>query len=989
MDTSAIPSASRLDPVSGFQELIQHRVNDILLVASLYDAFILAQDGHLEDLITSEFTSLNLYHSPELTRVSQASRALEMLAEGHDCDLILVTMNPGDMHVLEFAQCVHELEIRAPVILLAYDSRGVNALPADQVELYLDRVFLWQGDSRILLAIVKYVEDYFNVDHDTRVMGVQTVILIEDSLRFYSSYLPIIYTEIVEQAHRLIDEGLNLAHKMLRMRARPKILLCTTYEEAWDCFTLHRDHLLGVITDLDFRRGGVRDPHAGLEFIRAARAEISDIPIMLQSSDPEIERYKDELRIEVAGKRSRNLLDRLRRFMRHHFGFGDFIFRLPDGSELCRARDLYGVEDQLATVPSESVVFHANQDHFSTWLKARTEFALARSLKVQKAEDFESPQVLREHLIRVLREYRQERSRGLVAVFNRETFDPENSFAQIGRGSMGGKARGLSFVRHLISKADLRDRFQGVRIAIPPMVVLRTEVFEQFMEFNDLKEFALECDDDDEIRSRFLEAAFPPVALIDLRHLIKLMDCPVAVRSSSLLEDSQYQPFAGVYDTLMLPNNHPDWEVRLSELVSAIKLVYASTYSSSSKGYILNTPYRLEEEAMAVIVQRIQGRAFGDLFYPEVAGVARSYNYYPMEPAQPEEGICTVALGLGQTVAAGRASLRFCPKHPERVLGHSRPKEQLQYSQNDFFAVDLAAREPGAVARGEALLRLSSVSRADEDGSLAWVASVYSPENDAVYDGLSRPGVRFVTFAPILKHGAMPLAEVTGALLDIGARGMSRPVEIEFAATLQQPPGEPMEFSIVQMRPLILSEDDDSPIEEVDPERVVCKSETVLGVGSIDGIHDVVMVDPRTFERGRSRDAVQEILSCNQRLQKEGRPYLLIAIGRLGSADPWLGIPVNWDHINGVRAIIETGFKDFAVTPSQGSHFFQNLISLGIGYLTVNPEQGEGTLDWDWLYGQPVLESYDLVQHLRLEDPLVVKTNGRRNLGVVLKPEGR
>jgi len=978
-------SRYQFDHIAGFQELIQTRVNEILLVASMYDAFLLAQDGQLQDLITSEFANLNLVHAPKITRVSRAGKALELLEQGARFDLILVTANVGDMHVLQLVRQLRSAGLMAPVILLAYDSRHIAPLLSGQDEGLIDHVFVWQGDFRILLAIVKLVEDRLNVEHDSRVMGVQSIILVEDNVRFYSSYLPSIYTEIVQQAHRLMDEGLNLAHKMIRMRARPKILLARTYEEAWEFFQARKDHLLGIITDLEFPRTGHVDPDAGRHLIQAVRAESPELPILLQSNQPHVLELGRELGVGAVAKNSRNLLKEVRHFMRDNFGFGDFTFRMPDGTSIGRARDLQGLEKVLAHIPEESLRFHAERGHFSKWLKARTEFALSSLLEPRRVSEFPTMEDMRAYLIDLLGAYRQARTRGVVSEFNPETFDPRNSLAQIGKGSMGGKARGLSFVRHLLALGDLGHRWPGVRVSIPSAVVLCTEVFDQFMELNDLQEFALECDDDELIRRRFREAIFPPLFQLDLRHLLELMEHPLAVRSSSLLEDSQYQPFAGIYRTIMLPNSHPDLETRLLELLDAIKLVFASTYSQAAKSYMRSTPYRMEEEKMAVIVQKLQGALHGDNYYPAISGTARSTNFYPTPPAEDRDGVASVALGLGHLVSEGNETVRFCPRYPRHLGMYMHAGEALQYSQKQFYALRVAGASHVGAAEGAELERLP-LDQAERDGSLAWVGSVYSPENDLVFDGLSRPGARFVSFAPVLKHELFPLAEIISRVLRMGARGMSRPVELEFAVNLFPQQGERKEFSILQMRPMVLSMELDELSLEAEPGEVVCRSASVLGAGRLDDLRDVLVVDVEKFERRHSRAVAAEVGAFNRQLVLEERGYLLVGVGRWGSSDPWLGIPVSWDQIGGVRVIVEAGFRDLVVTPSQGSHFFQNLTALGIGYFTVNPEQGEGELDWDWLLGQPAFQQGQVVRHLRLDKPLRVLMNARSRAGVILKP---
>lgn len=978
-------SLNRFDHIAGFQELVQNRVGEILLVASLYDAFILAQDGQLQDLIVSEFANLNLVRAPKVTRVSRATKAIELVQKGRHFDMLLMTGNVGDMHVLKLVRRIRELDAEIPIVLLTYDNRQVGPLIEHDDQAFIDYVFVWQGDFRILLAMIKLVEDRMNVEHDSTVMGVQTILLVEDNIRFYSSYLPSIYTEIVNQAQRLQGEGLNLAHKMIRMRARPKILLCRTYEEAWTLYEKHQDHLLGIITDLEFPREGHNDQEAGVRLIKAVKVRHPELPILLQSNQPHVHELGDQLNVGSVHKKSPRLLRSVREFMRDNFGFGDFIFRMPDGTAIARARDLQGLERQLATIPALSLHYHAEHGHFSKWLKARTEFGLARVLEPKRVSDYPDLESIRSYLIETLSDYRQDRTRGIVSEFNRDNFDATNSLSQIGSGSMGGKARGISFVRHLISLSDLRHHWKDVRVSIPPAVVLCTEVFDQFIDLNDLQEFALECEDDAQIRSRFQQAIFPPQFQLNLRSLVELMDYPLAVRSSSLLEDSQYQPFAGIYRTVMLPNSSSDLDERLQELIDAIKLVFASTYCQAAKRYMLSTPYRMEEEKMAVVVQKLQGAVHGNHYYPTISGTARSYNFYPVEPAVDQDGVATVALGLGHLVSEGSEATRFCPRYPRHLGMYLNAREALQYSQKQFYALRLNQESHPSEDEGTEL-ELLDLEQAETDGSLAYVGSVYSPQNDMIYDGLSQPGARFVSLAPILKHDLFPLAEILARILRIGSRGMGRAVELEFAVNLFPKGKDKREFSLLQMRPLVLSQEMEEINLDAHPEREICRSESVLGAGKIDDVHDVLLVDVERFERRHSRLVAKEVGSFNHRLAQEGRPYLLVGVGRWGSSDPWLGIPVTWDQIYGVRVIVETGFRDLIVTPSQGSHFFQNLSSLGIGYFTVNPEQGEGALDWEWLLRTPAHETGDFLRHLRFEEPVQILMNARNRKGVILKP---
>jgi CheY-like chemotaxis protein len=965
-----------------YQDLMRHRIMDILLVSTPYDTFILEEAGELSERMLGEFRNLDLHYAPGLTGVSTGTEALRIARENSRVNLIVTTPHLADMDAAELARRIRAEGLDVPVVLLAWDTRELSDFQARKDTSAIERTFLWQGDARTLVSIVKSVEDWRNAEHDALAVGVQVIILVEDNVRYYSSFLPVMYTELLHHSQRVIVEGLNLSQKILRMRARPKILLCTTWEEAERAFERYADEVLGIISDVEFPRAGEKVPRAGADFARQVRAAWPDVPIVLHSSRPENEALAHSVGADFLLKGSPLLLQELRDVMLEHFGFGDFVFHLPDGTEVGRAADLRGLEERLATVPEESIVHHAGRNHFSRWLKARTEFSLAHELRPRTLDDYPSPQALRESLIRAIASYRLEQARTLVTDFDRGDFDLSGDFYRMGGGSLGGKARGLAFVRRLLAEQGLRDRFPGVEVAVPISAVLGTDVFDRFLDDNDLRHFAIECEDEALLQARFRAAAFPAEAERDVAAFLERATWPLAVRSSSLLEDSQHQPFTGVYDTLMLANNASSLDERLDRAILAVKRVYASTFSPHAKAYLRATPYRLEEEKMAVILQRIVGAPRGGRFYPDFSGVARSHNFYPVPPMQAEDGIVAAALGMGRAIVEGGACIRFCPRYPLSIPQFASVADMLETSQREFWALPLEGGRADGGMREEAF----DLAAAEGDGALAAVASTWSPENDAVYDGLSRPGPRLVTFAPVLKQGRFPLAEVLSTLMAEGARGMGTPVEIEFAVNLGVPPGRPAEFGFVQMRPLALMHESEAvEIGEVDGAAVLCRSQRVLGNGRLEGIRDLVVVDFQRFERARSREAAAEVGRLNGLLLAARTPYALVGVGRWGSRDPWLGIPVTWDQVSGAQVIVEAGLRDLKVTPSQGTHFFQNLTSFNVGYFTVNPETGDGTVDWPWLEAQPPVSSAAHVRHIRLERPILVLMNGKRNEGVILK----
>jgi CheY-like chemotaxis protein len=983
------------DDISGsrirdFQKLMHYKARDILLVASLYDYYLFEEDGRLYELIRQEFQVLNLSHPPDITHVTSGEEAIELLNSGEHFDLVITTLHIEDMHVVRFAEKARRSGINIPILLLAYDSRERKELTQRYDTSVFDRIFIWHGDYRLLVAMIKSVEDKMNVEADVTNIGVQCIILVEDSVSFYSSYLPLLYTEIFNQSRRLISEGVNLTHKFLRMRARPKILLCSTYEEAWTYFEKYEEYVLGVISDIDFMRNGKKDPGAGVDFARAVKDRMVDIPVLLQSSNAEAAEMARSVGASFLRKGSPTLLHDLSQFVKKNFGFGDFIFRMPDGTEVGRASNLKELEDQLHVVPDECVKYHSEHNNFSNWLKARTEFWLAHKLRPQKVTDFPTIDGLRKDIIETLRSYKEERQRGVMTEFSKDTFDPQTSFARIGTGSIGGKARGLGFINALITNFSLRKKFEAVEIIVPSAVVIATDVFDRFLQENELTDIAAEDLSDEQIIRRFVDArSFPNDAIEKLSDFIRIVNYPLAVRSSSLLEDSQYQPFAGVYQTYMIPNNNVDSSMRLKELLESIKLVYASTYCREARDYIKATPYHLEEEKMGVIIQRMVGSQHHERFYPDFAGVAKSYNFYPVAPQKAEDGIVQAALGLGYTVVEGRNCVRFCPKYPRHVMQFSTPQETMRTAQQEFLALDVTASfSHENHETPDVLLKHYDIGKAEEDKTLQAVGSTFSAEDDAVYDGISRPGKRVVTFAPVLKQHVFPLPEIADLILEIGRWGMGTHVEIEFAVDINVRENELKEFALLQIRPMMLSrEEETTTIENHAESTLVCKSRHVLGNGIMEDVYDIIVVDAGKFERSKSRQTAQEVSRLNTKLQNVKRQYILIGVGRWGSLDPWLGIPVTWDQISGAAVIVESGFKDIDVTPSQGSHFFQNITSFRIGYFTVNNSDDSSFVDWDWLKTQPALEELEYVRHLRFAKPVVTKINGPAKYGVIIKPE--
>jgi CheY-like chemotaxis protein len=682
----------------GFENLMPFRVQNILLVSSLYDSFILREDGRLNELLIDESLELNLRQIPGITHVSSCAEALDLARSNPQFNLIVTNLTVGDSSAADLAREVRLAGLDVPVIVLGYDYREIKNFVARNPLTDVDRVFLWQGTARILIAIVKYIEDKRNVLHDTRAMGVPMLLVVEDNIRYYSSFLPVIYTELIKQSRRVIQEGINVAHKLVRMQARPKILLASNFEEAAQLVQEYRDYIFALVSDVEFPWDGQLSPEAGFELARMVKSLAPDVPVVLQTSRTEFRPRAQAEGYSFLRKRSPTLLKDLRRILTDQFGFGDFVFRMPDQQEVGRAKDLNELEERLQTVPADSLMFHAQRNHFSHWLMARTEFALAAKLRPRKVSDFNGPEHLRRDLIASINDYRAEQNEVLIGDFRPDTFKPsQSSFLRIGSGSLGGKARGLAFVRHLLRTRRISKRFPGVRISVPPAVVIATDMFDQFLLENNLGDFALHCGDDSEIHQRFLDCALPVPLTEDLKPFLEEVRYPLAVRSSSLLEDSQYQPFTGVYETFMLGNQQDQPQIRLDELSEAIKRIYASTFSQHAKAYVRATPYRLEEEKMAVILQQVVGTAHGQRFYPDFSGVVRSHNFYPVEPMTFSDGIAAVALGLGRTVVDGGKCISFCPRYPQNLLQFSSVEDILANTQTEFCALELdgAGSGPG------------------------------------------------------------------------------------------------------------------------------------------------------------------------------------------------------------------------------------------------------------------------------------------------------
>jgi CheY-like chemotaxis protein len=972
-----------------FSSLMMHRIIEILLVASHYDSFILEEDGQLTELVIEEYRNLelNLRFAPRFTRAASAEEALHLIENG-SFDMVITTPRLPDMDIGVFVHEIKESNPGLPVGLIAAHAWELPWLAEVRASGDLDWTFLWQGNVQALLAMIKQVEDRRNAEHDILVGGVQAIILVEDQARYYSIYLPHFYTEITTQTGRLMSEGINLSHRLLRIRARPKILLAQTYEEAWELYDRYAGNVLGIITDVSFPRGGELDHEAGIKLVCAVRELDEDLPILVQSADSEHRVKAYEVGAEFMSKNSPQLLEDLREYILDHFGFGDFIFKLPGGDVIGRASGMRDMLNLLAEVPEESLVFHANRNHFSAWLKARTEFELASMLRPRKVSEFDSPSELRTYLMAAFTAYLRGIQLHVITDFDSERFSDFTAFAKIGTGSLGGKGRGLAFMHKLLAREELDT--EQVEMTIPQTVVLASDVFEEFLEENRLRGFVTRSSsmDDQQILDYVRRARFPHSLRSDLGALLEKVCDPIAVRSSSILEDSVYQPFAGVYATIMLPNNHPSLDIRLAQLLEAIKVVYASTYFREARDYLETTPYRIEEEAMAVLVQRLVGSRRGDRFYPTFSGTAASYNFYPFGDMSPEDGVAQVALGLGKSVVEGFEALRFCPKFPQSLPQFSTVKDMLRNAQRRFYAVDLTKNDVIPGIETDASLRHEDISVAVEDGAATHIASTYDRANDRIASGLQPGGSPLITFDFLLRGRIVPLPELLTRLLETCQEGIASPAELEFAVDVNPRLGHRQTFHVLQLRPMVFEQmDSDVSLDEEMMERAVVRSEVALGHGRRETISDLLVVDSRTMDRANTTDAAALIEGLNRKLRQDGRQAILIGPGRWGSRDPWLGIPVTWPQISAVRAIVETDFADLQVEPSLGSHFFHNLTCYGVAFLAVHQAQGGGAVNWEWIDQQRVWEEEmdGVIRHIRLSKPAQVLVDGSTSRGVILE----
>ena len=974
---------------TSFVDLMLRRVCNVLLIANPYDAFMLEDDGRVDEKIFSEYARLGLRFPPRFIQVASKEEA-EAQMMGGSIDLVICMPAASSNDVFDIARSIKADYPHTPIVVLTPFSHGITRRMQDEDLSAFEYVFCWLGNTELLLSIIKLMEDRMNLEHDIRSAGVQMILVVEDSIRFYSSILPNLYRFVLRQSLEFATEALNTSLETLRMRGRPKIVLARSYEEAWSLYEQFAENTLGVISDCRFPINGKVDPDAGYKLLSAIRHRDPYIPLIMDSSETENRELASQCRAHFIDKNSKKMDMDLRDHLRDFFGFGDFIFRDPATlQEVVRVRNLKDLQDNIMTVPADSLLYHVSHNNVSRWLASRALFPISAFLRDITWDILQDVDKHRQIIFDAIVAYRRMKNQGVVAVFQRERFDQYSNFARIGEGSLGGKGRGLAFIDHILKRHTDLNQLPGVVTRIPKTVVLCTDVFDEFMDTNELYQLALSPLPDEEILQHFLRARLPMRLLGDLEAFLQVVSRPIAIRSSSLLEDSHYQPFAGIYSTYMIPYVE-DKYTRLSMLSDAIKSVYASVFYQGSKDYMTATSNVIDQEKMAVILQEVVGERHGERFYPNISGVARSINYYPIGDEKAEEGTVSLALGLGKYIVDGGQCLRVSPYHPQQVMQMSETEMALRDTQTHFLALDVSDTPQQLDFQQDDgfNLRKWSVRDAEGDGTLQWICSTFDPYDQCIYDGFYEGRNRkIISFAGCLQNGVFPLPELMQKALKYGQDEMQRPVEIEFAVNLH--PDKTGEFYLLQIRPMVdnrmsLTED----LTEIPDEECILRSHNAIGHGIFQDLTDVVYVKTANYTPSDNQRIADEVERINRYFLNEGADatsYLLVGPGRWGSSDPWLGIPVKWPHISGAQIIVEAGLDNYQVDPSQGTHFFQNLTSLGVCYLTIDAFRGDGVYRQDVLDALPAIQETDHVRHVRFPQPITVKVDGMHKEAVVTR----
>jgi len=964
-----------------YHNLMKKRVKRILLVSTFYDAFIFEQDGRLSEQIHGEYRQLNLSTAPRIISVPTGVQALKMLKESK-FDLVITMMRIGEIGPVALSKKIHKLDPDLPVLLLLNVSNDLSLIDKDSDDMkYIENVFNWNGDSKIFLTMIKYIEDKWNVENDTREGAVQVILLVEDSIHYYSVFHPLLYAEILKQTQKLIIEELDDMSKRRRMRGRPKVLLCHTYEDAVLIYEKYKDNIIGVISDISYKVNDKLDSQAGLKLIKHLREQDAECPILLQSSEADNKEKAEELNVHFLNKTSKKLLFDLREFILKNMGFGVFIFRDRNGNNIARAETIQDFEMNISNIPAESLIFHSENNHFSAWLTAHGEVEVARRIKHLVIKDFESVDQIRHFLLDTFSKIRKEQNKGKVVAFNASVFQEEGKIIQLADGSLGGKGRGLAFLNAFLTSMEINEQFDDIDIKLPQTAIIGTNEYDSFIEENDILVENIIERSDQEINEIFLAGDLSSQLQKRLTELINVSNTPLAVRSSGLLEDSQSQPFAGVYETYMLPNNEKNPLTRLDQLMKAVKLVFASPFRQRASNYLNSINYSAEEEEMAVIIQQVVGSKYDDLFFPEISGTAQSYNFYPIQGMKHEDGIASLAVGLGKEVVDGGLALRFCPKYPRIDL--QKPAEIVKNSQRNFYALDLK-REYNLMKGEDATLDRIKISAKFLQSVFRDLASVWDHERLSFNESSYAKGPLVLTFRKQVHYDQIRISKILEHILEIGKVGLGVPVEIEFALSLN-PAHKPC-FYLLQIRPLsVHSQKLDLNLAKLKKEATFLLSSNSIGNGQIDGIKDIVFVDPDKFDNTKTFDIASEVEKINLQLRREEKPFILIGPGRWGTSDRFLGIPVRWAQINMAKVIVETSLDGFVVEASQGSHFFHNLVAMNIAYLTTGHNIKGDHIDWEWIRDQQIRSEMNYVTHVELSVPSIVKIDGRSGKAAFLK----
>ena len=967
-----------------FEQLMQKRIYRILIVCSNYDYYMLEEDGRIDERIFNEYTALNLRYPPSFEHANSAKRAI-LAMEANKIDLVITWLDIGNFKTVETSKKIKAAFPNVPIAAISHYSTQLREKISSESSGDIDYVFHWNGNADIILAIIKLTEDRMNAEKDINEIGVKAILLVEDSLKFYSKYLPVFYKILLNQTRSFMSEGLNAHRTMMLMRGRPKILLATNYEEGLHLFKQYKNNLLGVISDVSYFREGKRDAKAGFHFLEYVRSFKRYFPFLIQSSDSNNEKYALELKGKFLYKHTQTLEEEIKNYINQYFSFGDFEFWDPVQMKvLAVAKDLTTFQKALSVVTTDCIAYHAKRSEYSKWLKSRVLFPLADLFSKVEYDDFDDSEQARTYLIKAIKAYRGFRARGIISKFNKNKYDEYLGFARIGDGSLGGKGRGLAFIDSFLKRHKLRQHFEDVKISIPRTVVLSTEVFDEFMDTHKLIRFVGKCNNDEEILNKFISNPLPSWVVEDIESFLKVTQSPIAIRSSSVLEDSHYQPFAGIFSTYMLPNTEP---VKMLEMIcNAVKSVMASSFFNASKTYLKATSHTIEESKMAVILQEVIGKQYDDVYYPNISGVARSINFYPIGNEQPHEGIANIAMGLGEIIVGGGKALRFSPFHSKKVLQLSSPGSTQRDTQKYFYGLDMNPNSYTTSVCESVNKKKITVRKAEKHGSLKFVASTYDLQNNVIKPGVLHDGIRVITFDNILKYDTFPLPGILQKLLRISQREMRNPIEMEFAVNLDVPKGEPKEFSFLQIRPIVESNDNLSKIpDDFKVDETIIYSESALGNGKYEHIYDFVYVKPDTFNSANTREIAAAVEHINKTFIDTDSQYILVGPGRWGSSDPWLGIPVIWPQISAAKIIVEAGLNDFRIDPSQGTHFFQNLTSFKVGYLTINPFINDGFLDLDYLNTQEAVFEDTYLRHIRFKEPLSVIIEGKSNKAAIYK----